>query len=145
MTVVVVGIIVTLLWLLLLLVLLHYYCCCCCHYLLLQHESFCSQVPLEGAPLLHLRAGLLVNQDVVDALLPIPEQETRGPRSGVLEQDMTWYHFLTYTFNLTSVCQVLDNTHALLHSFNFTECAWFKPQQYNTTHILSILKKWLLN
>lgn len=47
-------------------------------YLLLQHEALSPQVPLKGAPLLHLWAGLLVHQDVVDAFLPVPEEQAVG-------------------------------------------------------------------
>ena len=42
-------------------------------------QTFRTHVPLEHLPLLRLVAGLLVNQDVVDAALPVAEAEAAGP------------------------------------------------------------------
>lgn len=50
----------------------------CCTDLLLQHQTFGPQVLLKGAPLLHLWAGLLINQNIVNSLFPIPKKKPGG-------------------------------------------------------------------
>lgn len=47
----------------------------CCTDLFLQHQTFGPQVLLKGAPLLHLWAGLLINQNIVNPLFPIPKKK----------------------------------------------------------------------
>ena len=42
-------------------------------------QTLRTHVPLENLPLLRLVAGLLVNQDVVDAALPVAEAEAARP------------------------------------------------------------------
>lgn len=70
-------------------------------YLFLQHQALSTQILLKRAPLLHLWTGLLVNQDVVNTLLPISEKESRGS---------SWILHLWQTMQVTELVTLFSDT-----------------------------------